>query len=185
MKKLLALAALAAFGASAQANTLSNYRVDLSLAGLSGSAPFGLEFDLSTTGADGFSTVVESNFVENGATLKTDASNSLSYIFSDFSGSVTSLSFDLAFDSNTALSGSKNTFLAYVYDGATTSYDIDGKGYVTFDLYEGMSASDVSVHNGSGANFSVTAVPEPSTYGLLGAGAAAAVAVVRRRRKAA
>ena len=32
-------------------------------------------------------------------------------------------------------------------------------------------------------NFSVTAVPEPATYGMIGAGALAAVSFVRRRRK--
>lgn len=37
----------------------------------------------------------------------------------------------------------------------------------------------------SGGNLVVSAVPEPSTYGLIGAGALAAVAFVRRRRKAA
>lgn len=44
--------------------------------------------------------------------------------------------------------------------------------------FESGSTGTVTVDN-----ISVTAVPEPSTYGLMGAGALAAVAIVRRRRK--
>ena len=56
--------------------------------------------------------------------------------------------------------------------GAFTITGYDNVGYIA------------SLSNAGVLSFT-TAVPEPSTYGLIGAGALAAVAFVRRRRKTA
>lgn len=54
------------------------------------------------------------------------------------------------------------------------------QGTLTFSNFDNTNFSAAF----SGGDLVVTAVPEPATYGLMGAGALAAVAFVRRRRKA-
>ena len=57
-------------------------------------------------------------------------------------------------------------------------------GTVTGGTIQGYDTSSWAAQLDNTGLLSFTAVPEPSTYGLLGAGALAAVAFVRRRRKA-
>lgn len=64
-------------------------------------------------------------------------------------------------------------------DGSDSAWIIPGDG-LTISLYF-LPAS--GINSPGAASYVVTAVPEPSTYGLVGAGALAAVAAVRRRRK--
>ena len=71
--------------------------------------------------------------------------------------------------------------------GATGSYQlmsgtIAGTGFSSITGYDTNVWQSVSFTNGT-LNFTAAAVPEPSTYGLMGAGALAAAAFVRRRRK--
>jgi fibronectin-binding autotransporter adhesin len=73
-----------------------------------------------------------------------------------------------------------------VFDGYTGDYSListTGTKSGNFTL-TGYNGSNALSYNGSTGVLSFTAVPEPSTYGLLGAGALAAAAFVRRRRKA-
>lgn len=59
--------------------------------------------------------------------------------------------------------------------GNTSGWTLTNAGWTGSFQYDGTGNID----------FVLTAVPEPATYGLIGAGALAAVAAVRRRRKAA
>lgn len=69
------------------------------------------------------------------------------------------------------------------YQLITGSGTLTNAGSVSFDL-TGSSAWSTAVL-GTGGLVTFTAIPEPSTYGLLGAGALAASAFVRRRKKSA
>ena len=71
-------------------------------------------------------------------------------------------------------------------DGSTYQL-LSGAGTTTgnFSNITGYAPGSVSFDNSTGLLTFTSAVPEPSTYGLIGAGALAAVAFVRRRRKVA
>ena len=85
-------------------------------------------------------------------------------------------------DYSTAFWDTNRTFTLISADsvsGAFTGIDITGLGV---DAAQGAWGAAWNGNNFE-ATWTATAVPEPSTYGLLGAGALAAVAFVRRRRK--
>lgn len=71
----------------------------------------------------------------------------------------------------------------YTLISGTSGSSVLGTWNSGTDLLGGVAGSTYSLAL-SGTNLVLTAVPEPSTYGLLGAGALAAAAFVRRRRKA-
>lgn len=82
---------------------------------------------------------------------------------------------------------------AFDFNGATATFD-SLAGSITVSL-AGATLGDtiwvriarpsggLSTNTGNIDNISYNAVPEPSTYGLLGAGALAGLAIVRRRRR--
>lgn len=66
---------------------------------------------------------------------------------------------------------------ASITDKSTVLMGVTGSG-------AWISGGSLSFSSNGDVSFSATAVPEPSTYGLMGAGALAAAAYVRRRRMA-
>lgn len=87
----------------------------------------------------------------------------------DFSGQTITLDLNNAFNS-------ANTY--NLISGGSSNVDAAGYVFTNFD----STNFSASFSNGS---LIVTAVPEPSTYGLIGASALAAIGFVRRRRKVA
>lgn len=69
--------------------------------------------------------------------------------------------------------------------------NLNGNGFSQLTIGSGVSIGGLSIHDTaltagevSAAYIATSAIPEPSTYGLMGAGALGAVALVRRRRRA-
>ena len=85
--------------------------------------------------------------------------------------------------------GSSVLDLNNLFNGATEgqTYTLISGGTTTgnFSSITNYSGGLNTVFNNATGTLTFTAVPEPSTYGLIGAGALAAVAFVRRRRKTA
>ncbi len=206
MKKLLALASAVTLASLAQADSTVNFKVNLNLAGRTGTAPFGIQVDLiDPQSLFGSSSVSLSSFVMNGgafsgvstlnglatgnlgtsATLSANNSTVISSISRDFNAGVTSLSFNVSAASDLANSSAHGLSI-FVYDSVDfLNTASPSKAFVTLDVNGGMNFGNIATFNGSGVTASVSAVPEPSTYGLMGAGAAAAIAFVRRRKRAA
>lgn len=205
MKVLSLLAALAAFTAAAHADSFVNFRVNFNFSGLAGSAPYGLEVDLTDAQTlFGTSTVTLGNFTVNGGafsgattltglatgalgssvTLTANGSTALSFLSRDFGSGVTSLSFDVAATSDQSVAAPHGLSF-FVYDSADyLASSSPDKAFVKLDLSGNAGFANVQTYSGSGVSASVSAIPEPSTYGLLGAGVLAGIAAVRRRRAA-
>lgn len=90
----------------------------------------------------------------------------------------------------TGITLTDNTVFTVHVVGTTPGFGLIGSTTTDLLADSRLFQNNAFVFGGTGTNgidssFSVTtsAIPEPSTYGLLGAGALAAVAFVRRRRK--
>lgn len=207
MKKIVALAMIAALATAARAENTLNFRVDLNFDGLSGNAPFGLQFDLSDS-LNSFETssVTFSNFVVNGGaftgtsqswntdslvtgeigssfTMMANGSVGLSDFWRDFDAGVTSISFDVAATSSRAgIDADGLAIFVYDADAFLASNAPDGASLLNLNLSNEAVFADIGTYAGQGITASVSAIPEPSTYGLMGACAFAGAALIRRRR---
>lgn len=85
--------------------------------------------------------------------------------------------------------GSAVLDLGGLFNGATAgqTYNLIAGGAITgnFASFAGYTGGLTTTFDNTNGTITFTAVPEPATYGLLGAGALAATALARRRRKTA
>lgn len=93
------------------------------------------------------------------------------------------LSTDLTF-SITNVDGA-NYVLSLTQDGVVLGSATTDSSFIGSFQYAGFGVANGTAANFQVDNFSVSVVPEPSTYGLMGAGALGALALVRRRKRAA
>lgn len=213
MKKLSVLLAAATLGAgSLLAASSLDFRVNLSGVATGGAAPYALNFQL-TQGDSRFdlTTVTLSNFsfvggsasgaadfsastgtgasgsTGSGFTLNVGGSNSYSDILQGFTNGTSLIGFDVHVVTDVGSGLTPDSLYVVLLDSGFTPLATNAPGssnyYLKLDINNGFTLGDIATASGSGVSASVSAVPEPSTYGLMGAGAAAAVAFVRRRRK--
>jgi len=148
--------------------------------GASGAADFSASIGNGASGSTG-----------SGFTLHVGGTDAYSDILQGFTLGTASIAFDLTVDSLPGSIATPDKFSLFLLDSnfsvLTTDAADSSNAFLSFEVRGDSTLATMPAvsSSGSGVTATVTAVPEPSTYGLLGAGALAAVAGVRRRRQAA
>lgn len=183
------------------------FDVNLNLAGLSGTPPYGLQVVLTDGlfSSSDLTTVSLSNFVLtggafsgsvttggvttgdfSGVTTLSTSGGSDSFLSRDFGAGVTSVAFRATITTNLSASAAPDTFSVFVYDqnefipvGSTDS------SLISAAIDSTPTFGEVSSFSGAGITTSVTVVPEPAAFGLVGASVLVAVSRVARRRRVA
>lgn len=146
----------------------------------SGAADFSASIGAGASGSTG-----------SGFTLNVGGTNAYSDILQGFTLGTSSIAFDLTIDSLPSAIATPDRFSLFLLDSnfspLTTDAADNSNAFIAFEVFGDSTLATMPVlrASGSGVTASVTAVPEPTTYGLAGASALAAVAAIRRRRKVA
>lgn len=188
---------------SAQADITYHITIDTSALTL---APYFLDFNLTdgSQSSDGNNTVTLSGFTFTGgnalgsavtlggakgdfnSTISLTDSSSFSDIYQSFSTNTTSISFDLTLTGLNDAGISNDTFTVSVLDNKTNAIattDVVNSTLLTFNLGSTPSFNQYAGTSPT-VNAQVSAVPEPSTYALLGLGTLVALVIAARRRNA-